>query len=119
MWWGEGILPEELPSCDVLELDCEGSEIDILRRMVITPRVIIVEIHPWLFKEPAEWVVENLITQGYEIVFRSGHNGIKINHEELMELLCRSKDPSQERYSPKYKFLNNGARYPVVIAGVK
>ena len=33
------------PPCDVLELDCEGSEVEILRDMGIRPRSIIVESH--------------------------------------------------------------------------
>lgn len=36
---------EELPNCDVLELDCEGSEISILENLNIRPRLIIVESH--------------------------------------------------------------------------
>jgi hypothetical protein len=35
----------QLPSCDVLQLDCEGAEVDILREMTIQPRVILVETH--------------------------------------------------------------------------
>lgn len=35
----------EIPDCDVLELDCEGSEIEILENMTIRPRVILVESH--------------------------------------------------------------------------
>lgn len=37
--------PTYLPDCDVLELDCEGAEVDILREMTARPRVIIVETH--------------------------------------------------------------------------
>jgi hypothetical protein len=37
--------PSALPDCDVLELDCEGSETDILSRMTIRPRTILVETH--------------------------------------------------------------------------
>jgi hypothetical protein len=37
--------PARLPPCDVLELDCEGAEVHILREMVIRPRVILVETH--------------------------------------------------------------------------
>jgi hypothetical protein len=37
--------PSELPECDVLELDCEGAEIMILRNMRLRPRVIAVETH--------------------------------------------------------------------------
>ncbi|WP_428029114.1 hypothetical protein [Ancylobacter sp.] len=39
------IAASELPACDVLELDCEGAEVDILQNMTITPRVILVETH--------------------------------------------------------------------------
>lgn len=39
----------ELPSCDVLSLDCEGSEIDILNALETPlPREIVVESHGWL-----------------------------------------------------------------------
>lgn len=37
--------PASLPDCDVLELDCEGSEVTILREMTIRPRAIVVETH--------------------------------------------------------------------------
>lgn len=40
--------PEDLPECDVLELDCEGSEIEILENLLIRPRVILVESHGML-----------------------------------------------------------------------
>ena len=39
------VSPAELPECDILELDCEGAEITILRNMTIRPRVIAVETH--------------------------------------------------------------------------
>lgn len=42
---GRVVLASELPKCDVLELDCEGAELGILRSMTITPRVILVETH--------------------------------------------------------------------------
>lgn len=35
----------DIPSCDVLELDCEGSEVGILENLSISPRSIIVETH--------------------------------------------------------------------------
>jgi len=46
--WGDAkgadkIRPHQLPSCDVLELDCEGSEVEVLEKMNITPRVLIME----------------------------------------------------------------------------
>jgi hypothetical protein len=39
------VAPTELPVCDVLELDCEGAEVDILREMAVRPREILVETH--------------------------------------------------------------------------
>jgi hypothetical protein len=39
------VAPSELPECDVLELDCEGAELDILRDMTVRPRVVLVETH--------------------------------------------------------------------------
>ena len=39
------IAPAMLPACDVLEMDCEGSEVGILRDMTIRPRSIVVETH--------------------------------------------------------------------------
>lgn len=35
----------DLPECDVLELDCEGAEVDVLRHLDIQPRVLVVEHH--------------------------------------------------------------------------
>jgi hypothetical protein len=56
--------PTELPSCDFLELDCEGSEIGILRDMIIRPRVIAVETHGFL-GAPTAAVRELLESRGY------------------------------------------------------
>lgn len=39
------IRPRQLPDCDVLELDCEGSERGIFAEMTIRPRAIVVETH--------------------------------------------------------------------------
>jgi len=41
-----GISPEDLPECDVLELDCEGAEKEILEGLKTRPNTIIVETHP-------------------------------------------------------------------------
>ena len=65
----ENIPPDELPECDVLEMDCEGAEMSILEKMEISPRVIIVESHP-SFDAPPEKIRSLLIERGYEIVNR-------------------------------------------------
>jgi len=84
------IYPMDLSDCDVLELDCEGAEIEIIQNIMINPRVIIVEIHPWLFSDNPEFIMYELENKGYKIVYRSGHDGVKINEKELKELLKRS-----------------------------
>jgi hypothetical protein len=48
--WGsidgaEQLNPSEIPECDVLEMDIEGSEIGVLENLEKEPRVIIVESH--------------------------------------------------------------------------
>ncbi|MCQ1539525.1 FkbM family methyltransferase [Methanocalculus taiwanensis] len=103
--------PTDLPDCDILELDCEGSEIEILRRLCIRPRVIIVEIHPFHFPEDPGWIMYRLTELGYRIIYRSGHNGIEIDHDDLEVLLSRSRIYGGI-------MLKNGATTPVVIAAV-
>lgn len=61
------ISPDALPDCDVLELDCEGAEIEILQFMTITPRVVIVETHG-LYGAPTHEVVSILKARGYDVV---------------------------------------------------
>jgi hypothetical protein len=58
--------PSELPNCDFLELDCEGSEIGILRDMTILPRAIAVETHGFL-GSPTAAVREALESRGYSV----------------------------------------------------
>jgi hypothetical protein len=60
------VSPEQLPECDVLELDCEGAEIEILENMKIRPRVILVETHG-LFDSPSSEVEDILDNLSYSI----------------------------------------------------
>lgn len=57
--------PDELPECDVLELDCEGAEVGILSRLAIKPRVVVVETH-----RNEQQVRGELDRLGYEVVDR-------------------------------------------------
>lgn len=57
---------EDLPECDVLELDCEGAEIQILENMKIRPRVCLVETHG-IFNSPSARVQRVLSSLGYEV----------------------------------------------------
>lgn len=64
----EKVNPSKLPECDVLELDCEGSEIEILNNITIKPRVIIVESHG-MYNSSSNEVKKCLQNLGYNIAF--------------------------------------------------
>lgn len=51
--------------CDVLVMDCEGSEIGILREMELEPRSVVVESHPSM-GAPPEAVISLLRERGFE-----------------------------------------------------
>lgn len=78
--WGKSdkstvISATNLPKMDVLELDCEGAEMSILRDLPYRPRVLTVEAHP-SFGVPADDVESWLISEGYEIRRDSGNGNI-------------------------------------------
>lgn len=70
------IHPIDLPPCDVLELDCEGAELDILRQIEVRPRVIAVETHRHL-GVPVEEVEQVLSDYSYDIRSRDPLNADK------------------------------------------
>lgn len=61
------VAPSDLPECDVLDLDCEGAELEILRGIEFEPRLVTVEAHPHLGCS-REAVGDQLRSQEYEIV---------------------------------------------------
>jgi len=62
----------ELPDFDLLEMDCEGSELDILNNLIQRPRVIILEVHP---PEVSVKKVESTLDEyNYEIVDQGWEN---------------------------------------------
>jgi hypothetical protein len=58
--------PAQLPPCDVLEMDCEGAEVEILRGMIIQPRAILVETHG-MYGAPTDLVTSLLEKRGYTV----------------------------------------------------
>lgn len=60
------IAPARLPSCDVLELDCEGAEVQILRELTFRPRVILVETHG-LYGAPTTLLASIMEERGYVV----------------------------------------------------
>lgn len=61
------VSPQDLPECDVLELDCEGAELEILGQMTVRPRVVLVEAHG-LHGAPTNTVLALLRQLGYDAV---------------------------------------------------
>jgi precorrin-6B methylase 2 len=65
--------PSELPTCDVLILDCEGAEYEIIEGMQIRPQNMVVETHGFL-DSPAYEIVELAESKGYLISERKSQN---------------------------------------------
>ncbi len=90
--------PDNLPECDVLEMDCEGAEKEILEMIDIRPRNLIVEVHPINFKNDPIYVVTNTIESlGYDIVSFMSNDGKKVGRETFNDLLVDNRennDPS-------------------------
>jgi hypothetical protein len=82
--------PVELPECDVLQLDCEGAELDILDNMTICPRVIIVESHG-IFDSSSSSVADVLRKKSYKIISEGpaedGKNRKKCDRKDIMVLV--------------------------------
>lgn len=76
--------PDDLPQCDVLELDCEGTEIEILEGLAIRPNVILVEAHG-LYDASTDEVASILSDRSYSVVANV------IADEDLREQ-CESND---------------------------
>jgi hypothetical protein len=68
--------PANVPDCDVLEMDCEGAELGILRDLAVRPRVLIVETHANL-GSPEGDVRAELDRLGYDVVERAAEDPSK------------------------------------------
>lgn len=96
--WGESngaryLSSTELPDCDVLILDCEGSEVDILNYLTNRPRIMIVETHA-IYQAPEQTVRSKLRRLHYKVINRdiaerenisqidAKGDPITINHEQ-------------------------------------
>jgi hypothetical protein len=76
---GDLMPPSQLPPCHVLQLDCEGAEVEILRDMIIEPRVILVETHG-VFGAPTALVASLLEKRGYAVSDRGLAEPHATNH---------------------------------------
>lgn len=119
------VSPEGLPRCDVLELDCEGSEVDILRHLEIEPRVLIVELHPYNFSESPSEVMDLLAEKNYDVERYLSHDGGALSRDEFSTLLEHSDRRGDELVDRPITsnrgqdLVESGARWPVVVAAVR
>jgi hypothetical protein len=81
------VAASDLPACDVLELDCEGSELSILEGLTIRPRAMIVEIHHFKGGFDPTAVLDELDRLGYRLAGRHTHAGAALRHEGLVDKL--------------------------------
>ena len=84
------ISPAELPSCDVLEMDCEGCEIEILENLNIRPRIIILELHPSKYQEINKKPLELLEQMNYDIVHYANQPGLPLTKQLFLQRLSHS-----------------------------
>lgn len=86
--WGEAtgdvVHPTDLPECNVLVLDCEGTEMEILDEMKIHPRVVVVEAHG-VYDAPSAEVSSLLEEQGYTITNQ-------VLADQGLEDICKEND---------------------------
>lgn len=75
---------------DVLELDCEGSEIEILESLIVKPRVIIVELHPMHRKIDINGLLRKMKTKGYALNKIYTVNGKEVPIENIQQYFSSS-----------------------------
>lgn len=74
---------------DVLEMDCEGSEVSILKNLIKRPRNIIVELHPVHFTreyKDFETLIYFMDSIDYKYEFAYGHNGNLLEFNQAKKL---------------------------------
>lgn len=80
----------------VLELDCEGSEVEIIRDLTVKPRNIIVELHPMYRSIDIDEFLDSMRIKGYklykaytvngdQVMFKNIKNHFKIPFINLMK----------------------------------
>ena len=68
---------------DVLELDCEGAELHILKNLTLKPKHIIVETHPSLVSIDYEEFLKLMRTKGYSLNLAYTVFGQKVMQEDI------------------------------------
>jgi len=99
---------------DVLELDCEGSELSILSSLTKQPRNIIVELHPREFPEKFkkfDAFLNLMLEKGYKYQFAYGHDGDYLD----IDYARRYYEGSLNDFSIENRKLHFFAVRPIVV----
>ncbi len=86
--------PADLLPCDVLELDCEGAELAVLRGLraaapdTALPRLVAAEVHPTKLGEDPGAVLELLSGLGFEPTAWLTHDGAALSRDQFEGLLA-------------------------------
>lgn len=75
---------------DVLELDCEGSEIEILSTLTARPKHIIVEMHPMFREINITEFLNMMSSKGYHLSSLSTVYGQDISISDIDDFFCES-----------------------------
>lgn len=79
---------------DVLEMDCEGSELSIIQSLKKYPNYIIIELHPWHFDShyyEFDDFLSLMDNKGYTFHFAYGHDGDYLDFNYARHLYNSSK----------------------------
>lgn len=103
---------------DILELDCEGSELSILSNLKKRPRNIIVELHPIYFEEMYKDFDNFLMLMeeiGYTYQFAYGHNGDYLDAIHAREYYNSIKDQRKSETCIDDKTIHFFGVCPIVV----
>jgi hypothetical protein len=84
------IAASDLPDCDILQLDIEGSELEVLRNIKIRPKTIIVETHGFLGSSTAA-VCDVIKDLGYKIISIQNAENSKFARENDINVILAEK----------------------------
>jgi len=103
---------------DVLEMDCEGSELSIIKSLKRHPKFIIIEVHPWHFENHYS-EFDNFLSlmdeKGYAFYFAYGHDGDYLDFNFARKLYNLSNKDISLEYNANYKNKHFFMTVPIVL----
>lgn len=103
---------------DVLEMDCEGSELSILSTLSKRPRNIIVKLHPRHFDadyKNFDTFLTLMEEKGYRYQFAYGHNGDYLDIEDALKYYNSSNNQGENDSCIEDKNIHFFGSCPIVV----